>query len=56
MQPLSRFPYGVVYSLSKSMMRVSSPSEGVDVSSIDRSSMLPCAMFCGFAIGIAILP
>ena len=51
-QPLSRFPYGVVYSLSKLMMRVSSPSEGVDVSSINRSSMLPC----GLAIGIAILP
>ena len=51
-QPLSRFPYGVVYSLSKSIMRVSSPSEGVDMSSIDRSSMLPCAMFVGWPSGL----
>ena len=42
-------------------MRLSSSSEGMDVSSIDKcrhwnTSALPCAIFCGSAIGVAVLP
>ena len=58
---LSLFPLWGCYSLSMMMTRLSSPFEGMDTSSINRScnwnmSDLPFAMFSGSAIGVIVLP